>query len=322
MKLNVITGLPRSGSTLLCNILNQNPAFHATSTSTLPQYVGTCINIWSGSFEIKGDLARDREATEKRLQNALLGFCLSWHAEHSDKSAVFDKSRGWAHNLLALRQVFPESKVLVTVRDLRNVFASVEKQHRKFPLLDSANGSIEKTIYSRADNMFSPKGLIGGPIEGVQDIMRRKLDVLFIKFEQFCKFPEQVMREVYQYLGEEYYNHDYTNVVSTATELDALYNYKVPHEGSGEVKPTDPDEWTKFMSQELGDTIMNRFPLYNNFFGYSLPQQRITGNFAATPTAQPQPQQPSQPQPTNYPSQISNLYPPQEGATGPNNPTL
>ena len=200
MKLNVITGLPRSGSTLLCNILNQNPAFHATSTSTLPQYVGTCINIWSSSFEIKGDLAQDRAATEKRLENSLRGFCLSWHADHQGQT-VFDKSRGWAHNLLALRQVFPESKVLVTIRDLRNIFASVEKQHRKYPLFDSANGSIEKTIYSRADNMFAPKGLIGGPLEGVQDIMRRKLDALFIKFEQLAKFPEQVMREVYQYLA-------------------------------------------------------------------------------------------------------------------------
>ena len=36
---NIITGMPRSGSTLLCNILSQNPAFHAGATSPLPEMV-------------------------------------------------------------------------------------------------------------------------------------------------------------------------------------------------------------------------------------------------------------------------------------------
>jgi len=34
-----INGMPRSGSTLLCNILAQNPEFHVTPTSGLSELV-------------------------------------------------------------------------------------------------------------------------------------------------------------------------------------------------------------------------------------------------------------------------------------------
>lgn len=267
-KLNVITGLPRSGSTLVCNILNQNPKFWATGTSTLPQFVGTAINIWTNSLEIKGDLSRDKEGTEKRINHSLRSFCDSWHQRNDDRKIIFDKSRGWSHNLLALRALYPESRAIVIVRDLRNIFASIEKQHRKNPLFDGAGGSNEKTLFARADSMFSPKGLIGSPIVGVEDIIRRKLPAIFVKFEQLSSFPMQVMKDIYQYLEEPYFAHDFNNIENTATDVDAMYNFKYPHQGAGAVRPTDPNEWMNFMNEELANTIMGRFPFYNNFFGY------------------------------------------------------
>lgn len=266
-KLNVICGLPRSGSTLLCNILNQNPRVFASSTSILPQIVSNTINLLSNSAELKGGLIHNKELTEARIDNSLRAFCSSWYL-HKQDFIIFDKSRGWSHNLLALRRIYPQSKAIVIVRDLRNVFASVEKQHQKNPLLDQAANPGEKTIYGRADNLFSPKGMIGGPIEGVEDIIRRKLPVMIIKYEQLCNFPNEVMAEVYQYLEEPLFIHDFNDVKNTATDVDGLYLNKFPHEGSGKVRPTNPNGWVDFLDEELADKIMVRFPLYNKFFGY------------------------------------------------------
>ena len=61
-KINVICGLPRSGSTLLCNILNQNPDFHASSTSPLAQTLGALSQFLSTSPEVKSDLYNDRKS--------------------------------------------------------------------------------------------------------------------------------------------------------------------------------------------------------------------------------------------------------------------
>ena len=53
-----ISGMPRSGSTLLCNILNQNPRFHATGTSGVLDLLLLVRNNWNlipstGNFAAK-----------------------------------------------------------------------------------------------------------------------------------------------------------------------------------------------------------------------------------------------------------------------------
>jgi len=277
MTMHVITGLPRSGSTLLCNILNQNPKFWATSTSVMPGVVRSMVNVWSTSVEIKGDLADNKEWAEERSREALKAFMTTWHkyqmgggkARGKKKNTViFDKSRGWLHSILALRHVYPDSKVLVTVRDLRNVFSSVEKQHRKDPLLSSTPGK-PSGIYAIADAMFAPQGMIGSPLTGIQDAINRKLDVKWVKYERLSEYPKSVMADIYEYLEEEPFEHDFTDVKNTAIDPDAFYNFKFPHNGEGEVKPGDLEEWKKFIHPGLANTISKRYQWYNQFFNYS-----------------------------------------------------
>ena len=57
-QIHFITGLPRSGSTLLCNVLNQNPEFYAGSTSPLPALVNTLVNCLSNSPEVQAALIK------------------------------------------------------------------------------------------------------------------------------------------------------------------------------------------------------------------------------------------------------------------------
>ena len=58
--MNIIMGLPRSGSTLLCNILAQNPAFKIEHTNPLPGLIGAMINVWSQSPDIEFHETVDR----------------------------------------------------------------------------------------------------------------------------------------------------------------------------------------------------------------------------------------------------------------------
>ena len=265
MKLHVITGLPRSGSTLLCNVLNQNPLFHASSTSVLAQSVAGLSNLWSNSPEIKSDLAHDREATEARLSRAIKALCESWY--ETDRT-VFDKSRGWGFHYLALQQVFPDAKIIAMVRDLRSIFASVERQHLRNPILDPAALPMEKTAISRADQMFAPDGLIGGPVHGVLDLIARQpKGMIVIQYETFVRTPKMIMERLYAELGEEPFEHDFENVENTATDLDALYLNKFPHEGTGKVQPGE--DWKDHIPSGLAQQIMQRFPNYNQAFGYS-----------------------------------------------------
>ena len=269
--MNIIMGLPRSGSTLLCNILAQNPDFQVEHTNPLPGLLGSMITVWSNSPDIKGGLLPEhRGETEAKLQRCAKAFCDAW--SNTDK-VVFNKSRGWASNILALRNIYPEAKIIVTVRDLREVFASFEKQHRKNPLLNDAPDPMTKHILTRANNMFSPKGMIGSCLDGIQDILQRRQEVFWLKYEDFARDPIQMFNRLYCYLEQPEFEHDFENIVNTATDPDHLYLHKFPHDGSGEVRPPIPS-WPKYMSQELAAGIMQGRGWFNARFGYQQPRQK------------------------------------------------
>jgi sulfotransferase len=265
--MNVITGLPRSGSTLLCNILNQNPRFYASSTSMLPSLFVGIIHTWSTSIEMKSDMIRNREAMEKRCHVVLEALCKSWYS-NIEKPVVFDKSRGWLQNVPPLRNVFPKAKVIVTIRDLREVFASIEKQHQLNPLLDEAK---DKTLNSKFEEVFGPGGMVGGCVLGIEDIIKRQLPVFFFKLEDFCRREPQarkeMLRSLYEYLEEEYFEHDLDNIQNTATDVDALYNFKFPHQGCGKVSPL-PTTWPKYLPSEMAATLEGKFKTFYQFFDY------------------------------------------------------
>ena len=264
-KFNVITGLPRSGSTLLCNILNQNPEFHASTTSILLQLINNISLFWSNSPEVKGMLQNNRVETEEKLSRVLKGITKNWY--NTDK-VIFDKCRGWGSNSLLFNTLF-NGLIICLVRDLRNVFASIEKQHRKYPVLDLAKNNQEKTIYDKADKMFSADGIIGMPILGIEDLIRRKpKNVMFIKYEELSCNPKNVMMQIYERLGIEYHEHDFEDIKNTAQDPDYLYLNKYPHEGSGKILPYNPNEWKAYVSEDLANTIMQRFPQYNSWFEY------------------------------------------------------
>lgn len=264
---NVICGLPRSGSTLLCNILNQNPRFHASSTSALSYGVNALTQLWSNSPEVKSDLHNDKVGTELRLKYALSGMITGWYA-HRTEPVIFDKGRSWCTASLILKQLYPDSVIIACVRDLRAVFGSCEKQHKVNPLLDDSPDPMQRTQYSRADRMFAPNGVIGSCVVGVEDLLRRRpKGLVFVQYESLVKSPKTVLQEVYAELGEDYYKHDFTDVANTADDVDALYLCKFPHTGDGPVEPR-PDDWQEHVAPDLAQQIMQRYQGYNRAFSY------------------------------------------------------
>ena len=272
VKFNVIAGMPRSGSTLLCNVLNQNPRFYASSTSCMSQTIRLISGTWTKAPEIKSELINDKEGTEARMVRAARALVEGWYADKGD--VVFDKGRFWNLGAPLLRQLFPDSQMFVCVRDLREVFASIEKQQAKNPMLDEAGNPTELTQHNRADRMFSPQGLIGQQVMGIEDLLGRNLRdeagkpfAHPVQFETFVQSPQLILDRIYLALGETPYLHDFDNVVNTATDADALYNNKFPHTGEGKIEPP-VDDWKKHVPPDIAALIMQRFPKYNHAFGY------------------------------------------------------
>lgn len=261
-QINAIAGLPRSGSTLLCNIFNQNTDIHATSTSCLPFFVK---NVISGTeqLEFKNLLDKWPVKTENRLKESLRNFVWTWHSAH-EKDYVFDKSRGWTDSSFIFRDLFPERKIIVCVRDLRDIFASIVKQDRKNGVLGG-----NKSIQDKYSEVFGPQGIIGFPLKAIYDIiLTPRPNIIFLRYENFVANPKETMFDLYNMLGIPPFEHDFEKVENTSYDCDGFYLNKFPHKGSGIVKPTisKPEEYIPIgMIQE----IMRVNEKYNRAFGYN-----------------------------------------------------
>src|SRR5476651_825191 len=125
------SSMPRAGSTLLQNILAQNPSFHVTPTSGLLELIfGARLN-YTNSAEFK---AQD----EAIMKKAFLAFSRAGMDAYcqalTDKPYVVDKSRGWGVHFDLLNMIHGEEpKIICMVRDLRQILASMEKKFRQNP---------------------------------------------------------------------------------------------------------------------------------------------------------------------------------------------
>jgi hypothetical protein len=228
---------------------------------------------------MKSQQIRFPERNKAQREHNLREDILSWY-DWCDEPVVFDKGRGWTSLSMVLGQIFPNSKILLMIRDPRDVFAGIERQHALDPILtDAVLG--EDTMVSRAKVMFGPKGLIGGPIRHIEDILRRKpQNVIPVVAEEFARNPEESMRIIYAKLREDWHPHDFDNVENVSEDVDGIYNYKFLHRGCGKVQPPD-DRWQDVLSDDVASMIVNTWPKFCAAFGYK----------DATPasTAQPQP---------------------------------
>lgn len=212
-----ITGLPRSGSTLLSSILRQNPRFHASITDPLASMVKGVIETSQAGPGMKYEVPIERRIDT--VKGLFEGFY-----KGVDKPVIFNTNRAWTLLTPQVSAIYPESRLLVCVRDINWILDSFEVAHRKSPLtVNTVTGGLDGTVYSRADALMDEKGLVGFPLIGIkQAITGNELHkLMLIEYDTLCQTPEAVMRAVYGFINEPYFQHDFNNVENSWDEYDS-----------------------------------------------------------------------------------------------------
>ena len=107
---------------------------------------------------------------------------------------ILDKSRGWGVSYHLANQIFPNPKMVCVVRDLRAIFASMEKNFSKNPtkenFIQNPSQMQGTTVRKRVD-IWANGVPVGIALDRLKDIIEQGIanKVLFIRYEDLMETP-------------------------------------------------------------------------------------------------------------------------------------
>ena len=261
--------MPRSGSTLLQNIIGNRPDFYVTPTSGLFDLIHASKKTYTQSPNIKAQ-------NSQTMKDAYMGFCHfalhGYFAYITDKKYILDKSRGWISNLPFLDSFYKNAKIICMVRDLRDILASMEKNYQKYPeKFDYQLHELTPTISVQGRiKVWSAINPVGTMLERMKEIIRRNLHdkIHFIKYEDLCKNPQTVMEGVHSYLEIDSYDYDFSNIQQVTDEDDKWHGKYGDHKIRNVIQPVE-SRANLLLGEYVCDRIYEENTWYFDFFKYS-----------------------------------------------------
>jgi sulfotransferase len=245
-----ISGLPRSGSTLLSGILKQNPEFYADIASPVQGIVNNAIDFMTGC-------ENNLNLTEDRRRNILLSIFEGYY-KHIEKPVIFDSSRGWTKSTTLLQELFPTTKILCCVRDIPWIINSFELILSKncFYTKKLNEQILNDNIFIRTQEIFD-RNIIDSFDCLCQGYAINSEMIYFVEYENLCKNPEKEMKTIYEFLEKPYYSHDFENVEYSNENFDRSCNLKDLHtvrkrvEYKKQKKVLPPEIWEKYATMNM-----------------------------------------------------------------------
>jgi sulfotransferase len=266
------SSMPRAGSTLLQNIMAQNPDFHVTPTSGLMELVYAARMTYTNAVEFK---AQSNNAAV--IKKAFLAFCKGGMQAYctalTEKPYVLDKSRSWGIHFDLLEMILGEEpKIICMVRDLRQILSSMEKLFRinrdKYRPIENHAACTGTTTLKRAIiNLGSQP--VGVGLDRIAEIHHRGFDkkMLFVRYEDLTTQPAAALKRVYAYLGVPEYKHDFENVDQVSEEDDLIHGTAGLHDIRPKVEAPVKD-YTNILGREAVRFIETNCAWYFSLFNY------------------------------------------------------
>lgn len=268
------SGMPRANSTLICNILANNPKITGGETSPLLEFVYAARANYTNTPEVKSAL------TEDKMHGAFLNYCRKGIEGYGDfmcgdtADIYLDKSRGWLHYAPFLWEINPDAKIIIMVRDIRGILSSFEKKWRANPsILDPRdNPSLQQFItVDQRVNEFLQNPPLGLALKRLYNAVQTGTikNMLVIRAEDLAKRPRETMQKVYEYIGEDYFEMDYDNVKQMTVENDRIGDFGIY--GDHEIRPkveAFKNDYKETLGTEICNNIKANFKWFYDAFDY------------------------------------------------------
>jgi sulfotransferase len=213
-----LSGLPRSGSTLLSSILSENPLIHAEGNSAV------CQLMWDMSVSCETNsreqlIANNRFDTQRQLVSEIPQI----YYQGTDRPVVVDKCRSWTleSNVRMIKEyICPDPKIIVLTRPIDEIVQS-------FIRLGKENNKVFKS-----KELLSPGSEpIMRSLQGVDWAKKNNAgEFLFIEYSDLVSYTQEIIASIYSFCELDYFEHDLSNIVNRSPENDSVYGLLGMHE--------------------------------------------------------------------------------------------
>jgi len=241
-----MAGLPRSGSTLLSSILNQNPRFYSGPSSPVLGAMFAVEQNFMGN-ELYHGYPKPDQVRE------IIGSIP--HNFYSDvqKPVVFDKNRAWTARVPYIEgYIGQQAKILVPVRRIDEILTSILTMiHRNpfqegQPRINFVDEQLIKTDIpindlNRCMYLLNDGGIVYESLNAIMMGFQQNVSdkMHFVDYNDLVDNPEKIMEDIYDFLGEEFYDHDFGSISNIHREDDLItYGLSDMHQVRSEVKKT------------------------------------------------------------------------------------
>lgn len=215
-----LSGLPRSGSTLLSSILSQNTDIHAEGNSAI------CQIMWDLEQSFNINCKEQLEATNRQqTQFNIISEIPCIYYKDISKRIIVDKCRSWTlpANLFLMQKYITENiKIIVLERPLIEVvksFVNLRKQNNwegdlEERLLDEGSEPIVRSLYG---------------VKWAKENNKNNT-FLFIKYNDLVNNTKEIINKIYKFIDEPIFEHDLNNIINKYAENDKVYNLIGQHD--------------------------------------------------------------------------------------------
>lgn len=240
-----LSGLPRTGSTLLSALLSQNPVIHAEGNSAL------CQIMWDTQNSCR-DTSKEAMAANNRfycVHDIVSQLPHSYYKGNSQQERiVLDKCRTWTLNpnmQMIDEFIGKDTKVIVLVRPVVEIVKSFVKLYKE-------NGIYTEQL--ERDLLNPGSDPLARPLVGVyaaqQDTSGR---FIFVSYKDLVEDTAKTLEGIYKFCGWDRFIHNTHNIKPSYFENDGVYGLKGMHKVRKKVGYRE--NYTQLMDKTLQDCM-------------------------------------------------------------------
>jgi sulfotransferase len=256
-----MSGLPRSGSTLLTSILNQNPNIYSSHRTDL---LNVMKNIESEYNNFESVRAGNRINSGQQI---LSGVGQLFYSD-INKPFIIDKNRCWSipYSMRLAQMISNPVKILFPYRKPIEILASFIRLAEKYPNNFIDRNMIQEDFLpyyylpindARCEWLMQSRNQISFGLFGLRLAQSKeyKDNIHIVEYDKLCKNPQEEINKIYNFLEIDLYNHNFNNIINIENQND-IAEYGIPNLHSVRnvisISKTNPEEI-------LSEYILNKY---------------------------------------------------------------